>query len=97
MSRETSAAKRFAAGTGDTHARSGPPGRAEEGIVAPERIVDEARESAYRFLEAQRDKSVTRGGTWEARELTRLFVHFWESGRNAVQSDQSTSVEVDGQ
>lgn len=50
--------------------------------MAPERIVDEARESAYRFLEAQRDKSVTRGGTWEARELTRLFVHFWESGRN---------------
>ena len=61
--------------------------------MAPERIVDEARESAYRFLEAQRDKSVTRGGTWEARELTRLFVHFWESGRNA----ESTSVEVDGQ
>lgn len=79
--------------------RSTTPGgyRAEEGIVAPERIVDEARESAYRFLEAKRDKSVTRGGTWEARELTRLFVHFWESGRNAVQSDQSTSVEVDGQ
>ena len=62
MSRETSAAKRFAAGTGDTHARSGPPGRAEEGIVAPERIVDEARESAYRFLEGKRVYRITTRG-----------------------------------
>lgn len=58
-------------------------------------ILHIARASAYEFLRSQKYDAAVHGGGWDARELTRLLVHFWTMGYNTVQSDQSASAEVD--
>ena len=86
MSSETSPVKRFAAGTGDTHARSGPPGRAEEGIVntekVPDQVVADAKMEARLFLVAQEDTNHSHGAGWDERALIWLMVKFYQRGRN---------------
>lgn len=54
-----------------------------------------ARIAAHQFLHTQKHDAAVHGGGWDARELTRLLVHFWTMGYNTVQSDQSVSAEVD--
>lgn len=60
-------------------------------------VVADAKMEARMFLAAQDDTNHSHGAGWDERALAWLMVKFYKRGQQAVQSSQSTAVEVDGQ